>query len=170
MKLKLKQDSRNSKINENIYFSTYKKNIYKRKNVPTLGYEGHVPTIQTISGKTNGMIFNDIFRNEYFKRDIKVKNLLNNIGLNENPKKKFPGRRHFDYREKFVNVFDLIFSIKSISKNEIVVYQNDISSVLEEYYEPNTFLSLLNYGFHDKKEKEVQLNMDIIEKYINENI
>ena len=123
-----------------------------------------------IVGKKKGMIINDVFRNEYIKRDIKVKNLLNNIGLNENPKKKFPGRRHFNYREKFVNVFDLIFSIKSISKNEIIVYQNDISSVLEEYNEPNTFMSLLNYGFHDKKEKEVQLNMDIIEKYINENI
>ena len=129
-----------------------------------------MPSIQFIVGKTKGMIFNDVFRNEYLKRDIKVKNLLNNIGLNEHPKKKYPGRRHFDYREKFVNVFDLMFSIKSISKNEIVVYQNDISSVLEEYYEPNIFISLLNYGFHDKKEKEVQLNMEIIEKYINENI
>ena len=129
-----------------------------------------MPSIQFIVGKTKGMIFNDVFRNEYLKRDIKVKNLLNNIGLNEHPKKKYPGRRHFDYREKFVNVFDLMFSIKSISKNEIVVYQNDISSVLEEYYEPNIFISLLNYGFHDKKEKEVHLNMDIIEKYINENI
>ena len=129
-----------------------------------------MPSIQFIVGKTKGMIFNDVFRNEYLKRDIKVKNLLNNIGLNEHPKKKYPGRRHFDYREKFVNVFDLMFSIKSISKNEIVVYQNDISSVLEEYYEPNIFISLLNYGFHDKKEKEVQLNMEIIEKYIKESI
>ena len=173
LKLKLKigeHDSRNSMIKENIYFSTYKKNNYKRKNVPSLSYEGYVPSIQFIVGKTKGMIFNDVFRNEYLKRDIKVKNLLNNIGLNEHPKKKYPGRRHFDYREKFVNVFDLMFSIKSISKNEIVVYQNDISSVLEEYYEPNIFISLLNYGFHDKKEKEVQLNMEIIEKYIKESI
>ena len=90
--------------------------------------------------------------------------------MNEYPKKKFTGRKHIEYREKFVNVFDLIFTIKNISKNEICVCQNDISSVLEEYYDPNTFMSLLNHGFHDKKEKEVQLNMDIIEKYISENI
>ena len=173
LKLKLKigeENSRNSKINENIYFSSYKTNKLKRKNVPSLGYEGHVPTMTTISGKTKGMILNDVFRNEYLKVDKKIKNPLNNIGLNEHPKKKFPGRKHFDYIEKFVNIFDLLFSIKSISKNEIVVCQNDISSVLEEYYEPNIFMSLLNYGFHDKKEKEVQLNMEIIEKYINENI
>ena len=173
LKLKLKSgdhESRNSIINENIYFSTYKKNKYKRKNVPSLSYEGHIPFMQFIVGKTKGMIINDAFRNEYLKRDIKVKNLLNNIGLNEHPKKKFPGRRHIDYREIFVNVFDLIFSIKSINKNEIVVYQNDISNILEEYNEPNTFMSLLNYGFANKKEKEVELNMDIIEKYINENI
>ena len=173
IKLKLKigeQDSRNSIINENIYFSTYKKNIYKRKNVPSLSYEGYVPSMKFIVGKAKGMIINDIFRNEYLKRDIKVTNLLNNIGLNENSKNKFSRSRYIDYKEKFVNVFDLIFNIKSINKNEIVVYQNDISSVLEEYNEPNTFMSLLNYGFHDKKEKEVHLNMDIIEKYINENI
>jgi len=173
LKLKLKngeQNSRNSMINENIHFSTYKKNNYKRKNIPSLSYEGHVPSMQFIAGKTKGMILNNVFRNEYLKRDIKVKDLFNTLGLNENPRKKFPGRKHFDYREKFVNVFDLIFSIKSISKNEIIVCQNNISSVLEEYYEPNTFMSLLNYGFHDKKEKEVQLNINLIEKYINENI
>ena len=173
LKLKLKigeQNSKNTIINENIYFSTYKKNNYKRKNIPSLSYEGHVPSMKFIVGKTKGLIFNDVFRNEYLKRDIKVKNIFNTLGLNEHPSKRFPGRRHIDYREKFVNVFDLIFSVKSISKNEIVVCQNDISSVLEEYYEPNTFMSLLNYGFSDKKEKEVQLNMDIIEKYINENI
>ena len=126
--------------------------------------------MQFIIGKSKGMIIDEAFRNEYLKRDKKVENPLNNLGLNEDPSKKFLGRRHIDYREKFVNVFDLIFSIKSISKNEIIVYKNNISSVLDEYYEPNTFMSLLIYGFNDKKEKEVQLNMDIIEKYINENI
>ena len=173
IKLKLKieeQDSRNSIINENIYFFAYKKNNYKKKNVPSLSYEGYVPSMKFIFGKSKGMIINEVFRNEYLKRDIKVQNLFNTVGLNEYPKKKFTGRKHIEYREKFVNVFDLIFTIKNISKNEICVCQNDISSVLEEYYEPNTFLSLLNYGFHDKKEKEVQLNMDIIEKYISENI
>ena len=173
-KIKLKLKSRNKNMNENIYFSTYQNNSYKRENIPSLSYEGYVPSMQFIVGKSKGMIINEAFRNEYLKRDRKVENPLkfwiDNLGLNEDPCKKFPGRRHIDYREKFVNVFDLIFSIKSISKNEIIVYKNNISSVLDEYYEPNIFMSLLNYGFHDKKEKEVQLNMDIIEKYINENI
>lgn len=63
-----------------------------------------------------------------------------------------------------------MFIIKIINRNKIVVCQNNISSVLEEYYEPNIFLALLDYDFRDKKEKKVQLNMDIIEKYINENL
>ena len=169
-KIKLKLKTLNININENFYFSTYQNNSYKRENIPTLSYEGYLPSMKFIVGKSKGTIINEAFRNEYIKSDRKIENPLNNLGLNEDQSKKYLGRRHIDYREKFVNVFDLIFSIKSISKNEIVVYKNNISSVLDEYYEPNTFMSLLNYGFPDKKEKEVHLNMDIIEKYINENI
>ena len=41
--------------------------------------------------------------------------------MNENEKKKISERKHIDYRVKFVNVFDLMFIIKSINRNEIVV-------------------------------------------------
>jgi len=172
LKLKLKlgdQSSRNTMINENLFFSTYIDNAYKRKNVPIESYDGHVPSMIFSYGKTKAKLINEAFRNEYLKKDKIVENPLNNLGLNED-EKKISEKKHMDYRIKFVNVFDLMFSIKSISKNEIVVCQNSISSVLDEYYEPKTFEALLNYGFRDKKEKEVQLNMDIIEKYINENL
>ena len=170
IKLKLKlgdQRSRNTMINKNIYFSTYINNAYKRQNVPSTSYKGHVPNMKFIYGKSKGIIFNEAFRNEYLKKDKIIENPLNNLG---NGNRKIPERKHLDYRIKFVNVFDLMFSIKSISKNEIVVCQNNISSVLDEYYEQNTFFDLLNYGFPNKKENEVQLNMDIIEKYIKENL
>ena len=175
LKLKLKlgdQNSRNTNtmINENIYFSTYIDNVYKRGNVPTTSYDGYVPAMKFMYGKSKGMLINEAFRNEYLKKDKVIENPLNNLGMNEDENRKISERKHMDYRVKFVNVFDLMFSIKSISRNEIVVCQNNISSVLDEYYEPNTFLALLDYGFRDKKEKEVQLNMDIIEKYINENL
>jgi hypothetical protein len=173
LKLKLKPEDKNSRnimINENIYFSTYKDNVYKRGNIPTTSYEGYVPAMQFMFGKSKGMILNEAFRNEYLKKDRVIENPLNNLGMNEDENRKISERKHMDYRVKFVNVFDLMFSIQSINRNEIVVCQNNISSVLDEYYEPNTFLALLDYGFRDKKEKEVQLNMDIIEKYINENL
>jgi hypothetical protein len=173
LKLKLKlgdERTRNTMINENIYFSTYIDNVYKRGNVPSTSYEGYVPSMKFICGKSKGMLINEAFRNEYLKKDKIIENPLNNLGLIDDENRKISGKKHMDYRVKFVNVFDLMFSIKSISRNEIVVCQNNISSVLDEYYEPNTFLALLDYGFRDKKEKEVQLNMDIIEKYINENL
>ena len=173
LKLKLKlgdQNSKNTTINENIYFSTYIDNVYKRGNIPSTSYDGYVPATKFMYGKSKGMLINDAFRNEYLKKDKIIENPLNNLGLNEDENKKISERKHMDYKVKFVNVFDLMFSIKSINRNEIVVCQNNISSVLDEYYEPNTFLALLDYGFRDKKEKEVQLNMDIIEKYINENL
>ena len=173
LKLKLKlgdQNSINTMINENIYFSAYIDNVYKRGNVPTASYDGYIPAMKFMYGKSKGMLINEAFRNEYLKRDKVIENPLNNLGMNEDENRKISERKHMDYRVKFVNVFDLMFSIKSISRNEIVVCQNNISSVLDEYYEPNTFLALLDYGFRDRKEKEVQLNMDIIEKYINENL
>ena len=173
LKLKLKlgdQNSKNTTINENIYFSTYIDNVYKRGNIPSTSYDGYVPATKFMYGKSKGMLINDAFRNEYLKKDKIIENPLNNLGLNDDENKKISERKHMDYKVKFVNVFDLMFSIKSINRNEIVVCQNNISSVLDEYYEPNTFLALLDYGFRDKKEKEVKLNMDIIEKYINENL
>ena len=173
LKLKLKpedQNSRKAMINENFYFSTYKDNVYKRGNIPIISYGGYVPAMPSMLGKTKGMILNEAFRNEYLKKDRVIENPLNNLGMNEDEDRKISQRKQMDYRVKFVNVFDLMFSMQSISRNEIVVCQNNISSVLDEYYEPNTFLALLDYGFRDKKEKEVQLKMDIIEKYINENL
>ena len=154
LKLKLKlgdQSSRNTTINENIYSSAYIDNVCKRGNVPTTSYDGYTPSMKFIYGKTKEMLINEAFRNEYLKKDRLIENPLNNLGMNEDENKKISERKHIDYRVKFVNGFDLMFIIKSINRNEIVLCQNNISSVLEKYYEPNTFLALSDYGLRDKK-------------------
>ena len=102
--------------------------------------------------------------------DRKVEYSFNLLRFNKDRVMEIPERKNMDNRVKFINVFDLIFTIKSISKNEIVVCQNDISDVLEEYNDPNIFMLLLYFNFHDKIKKEVQWNMGIIEKYINKNL
>ena len=124
------QSSRNTTINENIYFSTYIDNVYKRGNVPTTSYDGYTPSMKFMYGKTKGMLINEAFRNEYLKKDRLIENPLNNLGMNEDENKKISERKHIDYKVKFVNGFDLMFIIKSINRNEIVVCQNNISSVL----------------------------------------
>jgi len=170
-KLKLKLKSKINLINEPIYFSIYQDNIYKRENIPSCNYEGYVPSMDFIVGKSKGEIINEIFGNEYIKRERIVENYpLNYLELEKNRIWEFPQRKKMNDREKFINVFDLIFTIKSISKNEIIVCQNDISNILDEYNEPNIFISLIYYHFHNKKQNELQLNMEIIEKYINGNI
>jgi len=169
-RLKLKLKSKINLINEPINSSQYQDNIYKRDNIPSYTYEGYVPSIDFNYGKSKGAFINEIFGNEFIKKDRIVENPLNNLGLNKERIKENSERKNIYEREKYVNVFDLMYTIKSISKNEIVVCQNDISSVLEEYDEPNIFMSLLDSISHDKIKKEVQLNMDIIEKYINENL
>ena len=67
------------------------------------------------------MLINEAFRNEYLKKDRLIENPINNFGMNENENIKISERKHIDYRVKFVNVFDLMFIIKSINRNEIVV-------------------------------------------------
>ena len=74
--------------------------------------------------KIKGMLINEAFRNEYLKKDRLIENPLNNLGMNEDENKKISERKHIDYRVKFVNGFDLMFIIKSINRNEIVVCQN----------------------------------------------
>ena len=51
MKLKLgDQSSKNTTINENIYFSTYRDNVYKRGNAPTTSYDGYAPSMKFMYG------------------------------------------------------------------------------------------------------------------------
>ena len=169
-KLKLKLKSRNSLTNEHIYFSIYQDNIYKRDNIPSYTYEGYVPSTHLFLGKSKGAIINEIFGSEYIKNDRKVENSFNLLRFNKDRIFEIPEIKIVDNTVKIVNVFDLMFTIKSISKNEIVVFQNDISNILEEYNDPNIFMSLLGFIFHDKIKKEVHWNMGIIEKYINENL
>ena len=95
-------------------------------------YKGYVSTMKFILGKSKRMIMNEAFRNEYLTIDRLSKNPFNNLGINGEESKKISRKRHKDKIIKFVNVFDLMFSIKCISRNKIVVCQNNISSALGE--------------------------------------
>lgn len=156
IKLKLKLKSRNDIPKKNIannfsiYYSTFLNNRYKRDNIPIEGYSGYIPTYNNPLGKTKELILSQTFGNEFLKKDKLVENPLDNLGLNGN-NKKIPEKKHFSIKqEEFVNVFDFIFTVKSIHRNEIVLYINNISNVLDNYSKPDTFIELLNSSFEQK--------------------
>ena len=68
----------------------------------------------------------------------------------------------------FINVYDLIFTVKNIDKNNIInIEQNDISEILKPYSEKEKFNSLLKQNFSCKiDEEEEEKNDDIIKNYL----
>ena len=106
------------------------------------------------------------FGNEF----MVVKNQPKEILLPENNKTIKSGKKHKELNiESFVNVFDLIYTVKSIGKKEIILCKNDISSILDQYSEPSKFISLLNHTFPQKRDEDVKIDFEMIKKYVNEN-
>ena len=68
----------------------------------------------------------------------------------------------------FINVYDLIFTIKAIDKNNTkLIEKNDISEILKPYSKEETFNSLLNKHFYYKvNEEEKDKINNIIKKYL----
>ena len=150
-----------------VLFAVFKKNLFKRDNIPNIRYTGHIPTLKYSLELSKSKIMNLAFGNEFMVVKNKDQNLFfpdKEINIKKQGKKiKEPNK------EAFVNVFDLIYTVKSIGKNEIVLYKNDISTILDQYSEPSIFESLLNHTFSLKKDEDVIIDFDMIMKYVNDN-
>ena len=80
----------------------------------------------------------------------------------------YKGKKHnFIYINNFINVYDLIFTVKNIDENNIITLeQNDISEILAHYSDKDTFNSLLNQNFSFKTDEELDLNITPIRSYL----
>ena len=169
IKLKIKIDDNNTNANKNknyiIYFSTFLNNRYKRENIPIWGYSGHVPNSQFSVGKSNERLRSQAFANEFLKKEMQNDNPLN-LSSNEIIRK---GRKVYETHDVFVNIFDLMFTVSMIRQNEILLCQNNISSILDNYSEPEKFIQFLNHPFVSQKGEDVQINWNLIDNYVKNN-
>ena len=74
---------------------------------------------------------------------------------------------NYTFTNKFINVYDLIFTVKNIDKNNIIILeQNDIDAILEHYSDREMFISLLNKNFSFKTNEELIIDITPIKSYL----
>ena len=163
----LKLKTNEEKKNNNVHYAVFKKNVFKREFIPNTRYGGHIPSLKFSCELSIGKYLNQVFGNEF----MAIKNQSQEVFIPEIDKIiRVKGKKHKKPNfEVFVNVFDLIYTVKSIKTNEIMLYKNDISSILDQYSEPSMFMSLLNYRFPQKRDEDINYDFEIIKKYVNEN-
>ena len=163
---KLKLKLKTNKKQENIRYAFYKNNSFKREKIPSLNYSGHIPALFLSCGVGLSKIMTQSFGNEFLAIKREKKNLFT---IEDNNVKRKGKKLKEICNIPFVNVYDLMFSVKSIERNEIIVFKHDISSILDNYSKPDMFESLLNHGFRPKNDEDVKINFDIIKNYVDEN-
>ena len=171
-KIKYKLKTNDTQTKSKLYFASYVNNPYRKENVPILGYTGFIPNEKFDFGLTKSKQFEKVFLNQFYKKeknDIKIFESLIARDEERNNNKNKRGKKKVINNDKFVNVFDLMFTVKSVNRNVIELYKNDISGVLSQYSEPKVFNDLLNHPFPKKEVKDVKINWDLITKYVNEN-
>ena len=99
-------------------------------------------------------IITQIYQCDYFGKDSKKK-------------VKFSKKRYKRNNEEYPNVFDALFSIKSIG-NTIEIIQHDISKLLSPYKEKEKFKSLMNHVFPTKTQKDIPENWKFLLEDLNE--
>ena len=166
IKYKLKTVNTNEdKQNNKIFYSIISLNQFKRKNVPNSSFVGYIPGSQFSLGQSVEKYSNNIFNNR-----INIRSKPSDELLNYKKNKDHPEKRHYkkykSNKQKFINVFDLIYTIKNCHDGIIELEKNDISEILKLYSEPNTFMSLINYKF-SKKNEEIYKSL---EKFILDDI
>ena len=76
-------------------------------------------------------------------------------------------KKHFIFKDYFLsmNIFDLIFSVKSVRDDIIYLEQNDISNILKHFSEKEDFIALLNYKLENMTMDD---DVERLEKIIDE--
>ena len=148
VKYKLKNNNNKSSRNKNyLFYSTYVDNCFKRENIPSISYKGHIPGLIFSIGKTKKKAIDEAFLNPFL---VKKKEKTNFFG-NFEERIKFEGKKKKETNnEILVNVFDLMFSVKSISRNEIVLCKNNVENIISQYSDDNLLIPTLNYAFQFK--------------------
>ena len=82
----------------------------------------------------------------------------------------YKGKKHnFNHTNNFINVYDLIFTVKNIDKNNIITLeQNDISEILIHYSDKDMFNALLNQNFSFKTDEELDIDITPIKLYLED--
>ena len=143
-----------------IFYSIVCLNNFKRQTNIPFGYSGHIPNGQFCFGYSIQENANRVFNNKII---IKDKNDFQCLKFRED--KKHPEKKHFKQgkkKSKYINVFDLIFTVKNINNNNIILEKNDISEIIRAYSDEKTFMALLNYNFPIKTKEEVNLELEKI--------
>ena len=154
-KIELNKNNNNSKKNKDFgifvkqnskfYYSIICLNPFKRKTVP-LEFAGNIPLKTLRFGKTNGKYLSYAFENNTIIKDKKV--IFNEICKNK--KKSIKN----DYN--IINVFELMFSIKGVENNDIILQQNDINKILKIYSNNDeNFERFINHNFSDRKNENI---------------
>ena len=143
--------------NSKIYYSIISANPFKRKSVPNTSYKGFIPFEKISAGKNKENILSHAF---YNFTTIKDKNLLlNKIDNNKKGVIKVNNKNKIE----LINIFELMFSIKSVSENLIVLKKNDISKILKHYSNnEDNFMQLINHRFSERKNENIIINWDNI--------
>ena len=108
------------------------------------------------------------FKSIYYNKGEKLKNqeykTFDDYIINFKGKKK---KYNYVNKNNFINVYDLIFTVKNIDKNNIITLeQNDISEILANYSDKETFNSLLNQNFSYKTDEELNVDITPIKLYL----
>lgn len=163
IKLKLKTDK--ATTNTSVFYGVYKKNIFKRKNIPNSRYSGFIPSLPFSVGLSNSQIISQDFGNEFMLVNKSKNNFY--ISNKESNTKIFQSKMHIKNTESFVNVFDLIYTVKNIGKNQIIVNKNNISNALDNYSDPKMFIKLINYVFPHKNDEDVKIDFNMIKDFVD---
>ena len=92
---------------------------------------------------------------------------FNNYNYNNYINNNIQKKHNFSRINNFINVYDLIFTVKNIDKNNVItIEKNDISVILEPYSEKEIFNSLLNESFSYKTEEETNIDITPIKFYL----
>ena len=155
-KLKLKvADFINTK--NKIFFAIVSMNPTKRKKVPLCKSGIHVPSTENYLGATLGYIYKKAFQRNfiiYKKSDFNYVKCENIPLKSENKSKKV----------KYINIFEYIFTIKSVDNQKIIhINQNDISEILRDYSSKEAFTLLLNRNGYIEKKWKLKFDLDDIE-------
>ena len=131
--------------NSQFYYSIVCLNPFKRKTIP-LDFAGNIPLKTLRFGTTNGKDLSYAFENNTIIKDKKV--IFNEICKNK--KKSIKN----DYN--IINVFELMFSIKGVENNDIILQQNDINKILKIYSNNDeNFERFINHNFSDRKNENI---------------
>ena len=137
------------------FYSIICNNPYKKELIPSSSYKGYIPYKIYTSGKTNEYnLFNT------FQKTILIKDkllLFDEINNNKKLEKVKSGKKIYKTKE-FINVFNLMFSVKCVENNVVILQKNDITKILNNYSKDDiTFMNFISNRFHEEENNGQQL-------------